>query len=69
MQKSREREKESEAIDIEGEEVTDNENEGNKDDQPITRKVEFDKMYKEPKHYFAGDAFNFNFDDCEVHQL
>ena len=61
VQKSRKCERESEAIDIEGEEVTDNENEGNKDDQPIIRKVEFDKMYKGPKYYFAGDAFTIVF--------
>ena len=26
-------------------------------------------MYRGPKHYFPGDSFNYNFDDCEVHQL
>ena len=45
------------------------ENEGNNNDQPVIKKVEFDKMYKGPKHYFpGGDVFNYNFDHCKVHQ-
>lgn len=39
-----------------------NKNEDNKDDS-IIRKVEFEKFYKWLKHYYLGDAFDYNFND------
>ena len=30
------------------------------------KNVEFDKLYKGPKHYFPGDRFSYQFDDCQV---
>ena len=34
----------------------------------IIRKVEFDKFYKWPKHYYLDDAFDYNFNDCEINE-
>ena len=34
----------------------------------LLKKVEFDKTYEGPKHYFPGDAFNYNFDKCQINQ-
>lgn len=63
--KSEERKNEVEAREDNKVRKKDNKNKDNKDD-PIIRKVEFDKLYKRPKHYHPGDTFNYNFDDCEI---
>ena len=54
---SAERENEGEAREDNKVSKKHNKNEDNKDD-PIIRKVEFEELYKGPKHYYPGDAFN-----------